>query len=56
MDKNVKPGYGNNNPNDDITRTTDQARQGPKGSRVKWILAASLTLAVIAWLILDRMF
>jgi len=51
-----KMANGNNNPHDDITRTPTQARQGDKGRRVKWILGASLVLAVVAWVIIARMF
>ncbi len=48
--------HGNNNPNDDITRTSGQAKQGDKNKSTKWILAGSLLLAVVAYLLLAYVF
>jgi hypothetical protein len=31
--------------------TADTARQGPKGYRVFWVLAASLALAMVGWFV-----
>ncbi len=33
--------------------TADTARQGPRGSRVFWVLAVSLALAVVAWFVAE---
>ncbi len=33
--------------------TADTARQGPKGTRVFWVLVGSLALCLVAWLIVE---
>lgn len=48
--------HGNKNPDDDITRTPKQARQGDQSNRTKWILGGSLLLAVVAYFVLAGVF
>ncbi|MDZ4789604.1 MAG: hypothetical protein SGJ17_00075 [Hyphomicrobiales bacterium] len=51
-----KMAHGNKNPDDDITRTSKQARQGDQSNRTKWILVGSLLLAVVAYFVLAGVF
>jgi uncharacterized membrane protein YgcG len=47
---------GNNNPADDVVKTPQEARQGVRGARIKWVLWVSLLLAAIAGFILVGQF